>query len=229
MQRVLRLALVAWLFYGAAFSQESSAAKDVPTVTFTCDFPGSNPDHYFITIANDGSASYDSTGKLTEQSENDDSFRVDFKVADATRSRIFELAQKADYFTGRVDSGKKLASMGVKTLTYQDAQRSTKATYNYSSRPAVRDLTQLFQGMALTLEFGRRLDYEYRYQKLALDEELKEMEDEADRGRLEELAAVTPILKKIEMDTSLVNIARARAQRLVAAAQSSSDVPRDQK
>jgi hypothetical protein len=228
MRRLLRVALVGWWFYGAAFSQESVAAKDVPTVTFTCDFPGSNPDHYFITIADDGSASYDSTGKLTEQSEYDDSFRIDFKVTDATRSRIFELARKADYFTGRVDSGKKLASMGMKTLTYQGPQRSTKATYNYSSRPAIRDLTQLFQGMALTLEFGRRLGYAYRYQKLALDEELKEMEGEADRGRLEELAAVAPILKKIEMDTSLVNIARSRAQRLLAA-QPPSAVSRDQR
>lgn len=227
MQRVLRLALVGWLLYSVAFSQESSAVKDVPIVTFTCDFPGSNPDHYFISIAGDGSASYDSTGKLAKQSDDNDPSRIDFKVTEATRARIFELTEKADYFAGRLDSGKKLASMGLKTLTYRDAQRSTKATYNYSSRPAIRDLTQVFQGMALTLEFGRRLEYEYHYQKLALDGELKEMEGEADRGRLEELAAVAPVLKKIEMDPALVNIARARAQRLLAAA--SSVVMRDQK
>ncbi len=203
----------------AALSQEASSAKPLPTVTFTCDFPGSNPDHYFISIASDGSASYDSTGKLTAQSDGDDPFRMDFKITDETRERVFALTQQADYFAGSVDSGKKLASMGMKTLTYQDEQRSTKAAYNYSSRPAVQQLTQLLQGMAITLEFGRRLEYEYHYQKLALDEELKEMEAESDRGRLVELAAVTPILSKIEMDASLVNIARVRAQRLLAASQ----------
>ena len=221
MRVVLNLALVGWLFCSAAFAQEPSTAKDLPVVTFTCDFPGSNPDHYFISIAGDGSASYDSTGKLTKQSDDNDTFRIDFKVTEATRARIFELTEKADYFAGGLDSGKRLASMGVKTLTYQDAQRNTKATYNYSSRAAVQELTRLLQGMALTLEFGRRLEYEYRYQKLALDDELKAMEEENESGRLQELASVSPILKKIMMDSSLVNIARARAQRLEAAAESS--------
>lgn len=227
MRVVLSVALAGWLFCSTGFTQEASSAKSFPIVTFSCDFPGSNPDHYYISIAGDGSASYDSTGKLTKQSDDNDPFRIDFKVTEATRARIFELTEKADYFAGRLDSGKKLASMGVKTLAYQDAQRNTKATYNYSSQRPVQELTQLLQGMALTLEFGRRLEYEYRYQKLALDGELKEMEDEADRGRLEELAAIAPVLKKIEMDPALVNIARARAQRLLAA--TSSVVLRDQK
>ena len=42
---------------------------------------------------------------------------------------------------------------------------------------AVQQLTQLFQSLSTTLEFGRRLEYFHRYQKLALDEELKRMED----------------------------------------------------
>jgi len=221
MGHVFGATFAAWFLAVAALSQRTSPVKQLPTVTFTYDFPGSNPDHYFISIADDGGASYDSTGKLTAQSDGDDLFRMDFKVTDGTRARIFALARKADYFAGNVDSGKKLATMGTKTLAYRDGQRSTKATYNYSSRPPVQELTQLLQGMALTLEFGRRLEYEYRYQKLALDEELKEMEGESDRGRLEELGAVTAILKKIEMDTSLVNIARVRAQRLLAKVQSS--------
>jgi hypothetical protein len=221
MERGLRWILVTWILASAGFTQEIPTAKHLPTVTFTCDFPGSNPDHYFISIANDGSASYDSTGKLTARSDGDDPFRMDFKATDETRARVFALAQQADYFVGQVDSGKKLANMGMKTLTYQDEHRSAKATYNYSSRPAVQELTQLLQGVAQTLELGRRLEYEYHYQKLALDEELKEMESESERGRLEELAAVTPILKKIENDTSLVNIARVRAQRMLAKVQSS--------
>jgi hypothetical protein len=222
MRVVLNLALLGWLFCSGAFAQEPSAAKDLPIVTFTCDFPGSNPDHYFISIAGDGSASYDSTGKLMKQSDDNDPFRIDFKVTEATRARIFELTEKADYFAGRLDSGKKLASMGVKTLTYQDARRNTKATYNYSSRGGVQELTQLLQGMALTLEFGRRLEYECRYEKLALDDELKAMEDENSRGRLVELGAVSPTLEKITKDPTLVNVARARAQRLLAAARSAS-------
>jgi acyl-CoA reductase-like NAD-dependent aldehyde dehydrogenase len=68
----------------------------------------------------------------------------------------------------------------------------------------------------LTLEFGRRLEYDHRYQKLALDAELKRMEEMAKSKNLDELQAVGPILSQIAADTSVINMVRARAQRLLA-------------
>ena len=130
--------------------------------------------------------------------------------------RVFDLAERAHYFQGEIDSGKKsLASTGVKTLTYKDSGRSTSATYNYSPVAAVQQITQLFQSLSVTLEFGRRLEYFHRYQKLALDEELKSMEEMADQKDLEEMAAVVPILQRIVTDTSVINPVRARAQRMI--------------
>ena len=85
----------------------------------------------------------------------------------------------------------------------------------------MQELTNLFQNMSTTLEFGRRLDYDHRYQKLALDEELKRMEDMAKGNSLEEIQAVEPILRRIAADPSVINVVRARAQRLAEQAQSS--------
>jgi hypothetical protein len=136
-------------------------------------------------------------------------------MSPGNRAKIFELAQRAKYFEGKVDSGKKnLANTGEKTLTYQDGQRSTRASYNYSNSQPVQELTALFQGISMTLEFGRRLEYFHRYQKLALDDELKRMEEMAKAKSLEEVQAVAPILKKISEDQSVINGARARALRL---------------
>ena len=81
---------------------------------------------------------------------------------------------------------------GAKKLAYKDGQRESAATYNFSPQPAIQQLTALFQGVAATLEFGRRLAHNHRYQKLALDEELKQMEDQARRGDLVEVQAVRP-------------------------------------
>ncbi len=214
MRRRLAVAIFTFLLCSASFSQQT-LQKDVATVTFTCDFPGSNPDHYFLSVADDGAASYDSTGKLTKDSD-DDPYRFDFVVSEKTRVRIFALAVQAKYFEGQIDSGKKLAVMGKKTLTYKDSRRSTAATYNYSSISAVQDLTRIFQSIAMTLESQRRLEYAFRYQKLALDEELKTVEEENNRGSLGELDILAPVLQKITADSSLVNVARARAQRLLA-------------
>ena len=115
-----------------------------------------------------------------------------------------------------IDSKKKnLASTGAKTLIYKDGQRSTKAEYNFSMQAPVQQLTAIFQNLSSTLEFGRRLEYFRRYQKLALDEELKRMED-AERGDgLGELSMIAPILQRIAGDPTVINPVRVRAQRLL--------------
>ena len=188
----------------------------VPTVTFNCDFPGSDPAHYGISVPTDGHASYISDGKLTPDSDPNEPSTIDFTMPSATLSRIFDLTKKAHYFEGDIDSKRKnIASSGDKTLMYKDGQRSTSANYNYSALPAVQELTTLFQNLSITLEFGRRLEYDQRYQKLALDEELKHIDDLATRGESEDVSVIAPILKKIVDDPSVVNAARARAQRLL--------------
>jgi hypothetical protein len=187
----------------------------LPTVSFTCDFPGSEPDHYAISVSEDGNAAYDSDSKLNESAASEP-FHLDFAVSQTSRTRIFDLAKRAHYFEGELDSKKKnLASTGVKTLAYKDRQKSTRATYNYSPIPAVEDLTAFFQSLSTTLEFGHRLDYYLRYQKLALDEELKKMEEMLNSGGLVEMSAVAPVLQKIADDPAVIKVVRARAQRLM--------------
>jgi hypothetical protein len=188
----------------------------VPTVRFTCDFPGSEPDHYVISVSDDGGASYDSDSKLSPESAAGDPFHSDFTVSQATRTRVFDLAKRAHYFEGQIDSkNKNLASTGTKTLTYKDAQKSTRASYNYSPVPSVQELTAFFQALSTTLEFGHRLDYYLHYQKLALDEELKRMEEMWNSGGLEEISSVAPVLQKIADDPAVIKVVRARAQRLL--------------
>ena len=98
------------------------------------------------------------------------------------------------------------AFTGTKKLAYKDGQHDASTTYNYSPVPAVQQLTTLFQGVAATLEFGRRLTYFHRYQKLALDDELKRMELQARGGEISEMQAIKPILKEIYDDTSVMNV-----------------------
>ena len=196
----------------AGFAQQTA----VPTITFTCDFPGSEPDHYAISLSDDGSAAYDSDSKLSPESPEGDRFHSDFTVTQAGQMRVFDLAKRAHYFEGQIDSkNKNLASTGIKTLTYKDAQKSTRASYNYSPVPSVQQLTAFFQGLSTTLEFGHRLEYYLHYQKLALDEELKKMEEMSNSGGLEEISAVAPILLKIGDDPAVIKVVRARALRLL--------------
>jgi hypothetical protein len=191
----------------------AALGADSATVIFSLDFPNSDPEHYSILVQSDGRAKYESSGKVSKDSDDDQSYQSEFTLSDATRARIFELAAQSHYFSGKIDSGnKKLAFTGAKKLVYKDGQHDTSAEYNYSSQPSVQQLTTLFQGMAATLEFGRRLTFYHRYQKLGLADELKRMESEAHAGELAELQSVKPILQQIYDDQSVMNVVRAHAK-----------------
>ncbi|MGB6384974.1 MAG: hypothetical protein WBD25_18970 [Terriglobales bacterium] len=209
--------IVCLLIISSFFAYAQTEAT--PVVTFTIDFPDSLPEHYSIRVPSVGSAHYQSSGRLSTDSDETDNFDLDFTVAAETRRKIFDLAAKADYFKKDIDSRHKgLAFTGKKTLSYKDAQRSGESTYNYSTISAVQDLTGLMQSLSATLEFGHRLQYDHHYQKLAMDEELKRMEDLARSNELVEITAIQPILDQIIADQSVINVTRARAQRLLARA-----------
>ena len=187
------------------------------TISFTLDFPGANPSHYQISVGDNGQGSYSSDGQLDQQSEPADPAPLQFTLSEEVRSQIFDLAQRAHYFTGKVDSGRKnIANTGAKTLSYQDEHRNTKATYNYSPLASVQQVTSIFQGLSTALEFGRRLSYFHKYEKLALEEDLKRMEELEREGSLGDVQALAPVLNDIANDASVINVTRARARRLLA-------------
>jgi hypothetical protein len=170
-----------------------------------------------MVVGDDGHGTYRSNGQLNEQSEPGDPAPLRFTLSDKVRSQIFDLAQRAHYFSGKVDSGRKnIANTGAKTLTYKDAQRNTQATYNYSQLTPIQQLTSVFQGLSTTLEFGRRLGYFHRYEKLALEEDLQRMEQLQKDNSLGDVQAIATVLHEIANDQSVINVTRARALRLLA-------------
>jgi len=212
------MGVLAWVAITAPMiSQEAAHRGTAPTatITFTLDFPQSSPDHYSLAVDADGHARYECPGKVEKDAEVE-TYVAEFEVSAGNRERIFQWAKQAQYFAGKIDSGNgKLAFTGAKLLSYQDGQRSNTARYNYSNLEPVRQLTALFQGMAGTLEYGRRLAYYHRYQKLALDDELKRMETQAKNNELSEIDGVAQVLREIVDDASVINVVRARAQRLM--------------
>jgi hypothetical protein len=197
----------------------------VPTVTFTFEFAGTVPSHYVIMIESGGRAAYSSDSFQQEVSQyrtpsgrpEGDSYVARFTVSQATRERLFALAEKLNYFQGDYDFKKnRIANTGVKTLIYAGPQRHSQTTYNWSQDEKIQEVTKLFQDLSNTLEYGRRLEHEHHYTKLALDGELKNMEEAARNGNLSEVQAVAAILTKISNDSSVMHVARLRAQRLLA-------------
>jgi len=117
------------------WAHEAYAAQDpqpLPKVSFTLDFPGANPSHYEISVGRDGHGAYVSNGQLGNTpsggwpaSSAPADPALDFRLSDRVRDQIFELAQRAHYFSGKVDSGRKnIANTGAGTGKCVGAQRS---------------------------------------------------------------------------------------------------------
>lgn len=188
----------------------------VPTIHFTYAMEGATPDHYSIALDSTGKAAYSATESDTRTTTPGEPYTFKFTISPATASRIFDLAKQVNYFQGDFElHGRKLANMGAKTLSFSDSDTYHETTYNYSINPAMQQLTELFQGLGETLEYGRRLVFLHRYEPLGLDAELKSMEVEASRNRLPELQVIQPVLESIANDTAVMNISRRRAQGLL--------------
>src|ERR1700722_1562724 len=126
MPRLFKIATLLLVFPSLAWPQTETAP-----VAFTTDSPTSQPEHYSIRVQSDGAARYQSSGRLSADSDVTDSFDYSFSVTPETRLKVFDLAAKAGYFRKDVDSHHKgMAFTGKKTLSYKDARRSGESNYN---------------------------------------------------------------------------------------------------
>ncbi len=220
--RVLLLMMAATLWAQSPTLEPSQPnAPAVPVVTYTFDWPSVQPHHYSISVDSTGRAAYQSriAEGTAEQSIEGEPYMVKFEVSQPTRTRIFDLARTANYFNGDFEYKKhKIAFSGNKTLAYSEAGKQHQTSYNWSENPAIQELTRIFEGISNTQEAGRRLQQLRRYDKLGLDEELKNMEQMEHSHSLVELRSIAPILQEIAADPSVMNMTRERAQRLLQAA-----------
>ena len=143
-------------------------------------------------------------------------YRSEFDISPATRDRVFALAQVLDYFHGDFEFRKHaVADTGRKTFTYRDGMRQSATVFHWSENKQIQELTNLFESIALTQNFARRLAYLRRYDKLGLDSILKRMEELAHANYLGEMQAIAPALRQIAADPNVMHVARERAQRLL--------------
>jgi hypothetical protein len=190
----------------------------VPTVTFTFDWPSVQPHRYIISVDSSGDAAYQSwmANPTAAQSIAGEPYMLKFTVSAVTCERIFALAQQLNYFNADFEYHKhRVAFTGDKTLSYADPDKNYETRYNWSENARIGELTALFQGISTTIESGRRLARLHRFDRLGLDEELKNLEYLAGEHAATELQIIAPTLQQIAGDPAVLNIARQRARHIL--------------
>src|ERR1700727_1556230 len=181
----------------AVISGMAAQAQPPATVTFHFENPQLQPAKYTITLHEDG------TGH--------------FHAEAATSERIVVIARAKKFFDIACEGGDAhLAFTGKKELGYQGSDGHGGCTYNYSKDPKIQWLTTEMQGIAATLEEGRRLEIEHEHGRLSLDAELETLEQMAQNGQALELGNIAPELVAIVKDDAVLQRAQKRARHLLA-------------
>jgi len=202
-----------------ALAQQPSSSTAAPApaiVRFTFEWNIGVPwQHYTVQVASDGQSHFEGTPHPDETNDTD-AYQQDFTLSAADRRKVFDAAQKLNYFRGDFDSHlKHIAQTGAKTLEYRSGETDNTTRFNWSQNPDVDGLTRFFEGIATTVDCGRKLAFQYRFDKLGMDKRLKELEDLQAGHEVEALSIIAPILRKIAADPNLMNISRESAKRLL--------------
>jgi hypothetical protein len=211
-----RFILGVMLFLALPLSAQSQLSVGaLPRIHFTFDHPDLVVVHYEIDIDANGQAHYASRIKGQEKGTIEEGIERDFTLSAATRDRLFALIKVANNLVGNFDYTKhRLAFSGTKRLSYTDANGTNTAKYGWSENEALMRLTELLQGISGTLEEEPTLQRLRRFDKLGLDAELGKMEQLVRSGWMRELNLIAPTLKEIAADTTIMGVARKRAERL---------------
>jgi hypothetical protein len=179
-----------------------------------------------LTVNEDGNGRYEAEEVLPASSaatsEAPATQRIDraISLTAATTAQIFAAALALNRFNIPCEStAKNIADTGKKTLRYTGAGGDGSCVYNYSQDKRVTVLTELFQAIALTLDLGRKLEFEHRFDRLGLDATMAKLAEHVDAGSAKEVITIGSTLRSIARDSEVLERVRLRASRLLQQAQ----------
>ena len=205
----------------AGASTANSSGKSAE-VGFRYENPQLQPGKYSFVIREDGSGSYHSEPSATPPADKASYHPLpqaedrSVQFSKTLVNQIFSTAREQKFFSVACDDKRdKIAFQGTKVLSYQGPDGEGSCTYNWSKIASIEKLTSLFEGIAFTLEEGRRLEIEQKHDRLAVDAELGDLIEAAKAGRALEIHNIEPTLQAIADDEAMMERARSRARKLL--------------
>jgi hypothetical protein len=181
-------------------------AEDVPRVMFSKAFPGSVPAYFAITIAPDGSTTYNES----EDPDNEERLHVDPTVV----KQAFELADRLDHFKRPLESGLKIANMGMKTLRWQQGADSSESKFNYSTLDDAKALADIFERIGENTRMLLDLRRALKHDRLGVNDAVLRIMAAWNDKRLVAEDDFLPLLDQVATNEVYIHMARERAARI---------------
>ena len=141
---------------------------------------------------------------------------VPIQLSPPAREKFIALLTATNYLDHpeTFESGKKIADLGPKRLTIEMPGGNREATFNYSLRKDVTDLSAFCEGLINQETLGFDIRNAMQFEKLSIPKRLEQVENELKANRISDPDRLIPMLEKIEADQQIVNYARQQAGRI---------------
>lgn len=193
----------------AGFLALGLSASAAPHLEYSKYFKGSVPELVIIIVEQDGKASYQ------EAKDDDNPIRIQLPPSDA--ATLFDLATKLNHFQRPLESGLKVAQMGVKTFRFLDGEEKHEVQFNYSQDTDAQALQAWFERITETERAFIDLDRTAHYEKLGVNDVLLQIQILWDHKHVVAPEQFLPLLDRITKNESYLHMARERAAGLAEA------------
>ena len=183
-----------------------AGAADAPRISFSKSFPGSEPAFFMITVEKTGTSSYNES----QDPDNAEKFQLEPSVT----SDMFQMAERLERFSKPLESGLKVANMGVKTLRWEAGAESREAKFNYSTNEDAKLLADRFEGIAECARTLLELRRAIRHDRLGVNAAILKIQSLWDAKRLVATADFLPVLDQVAKNEVYIHMARERAAQI---------------
>lgn len=186
----------------------NAVAADGPRLFYSKTFPGSRPPYMEIRLDRAGRAEY--------REAPDEEFPIVFQLRPREARVVWELSEKLDRFRKPLESGLKVARMGDKLLRWEEGQERFETKFNHTLDPDAQLLHDWFERMCESAILQADLERTVKYDRLGVNQAILRIEAAWDRKRLVGVDQFVPLLKRVAANSSYLNMARERAEKLLA-------------
>jgi hypothetical protein len=181
----------------------STTLSAAPRLFYSKYFKGSVPEYVSISVERDGQVTYQ------EAKEDDNPIKI--QLDRASVQEMFDLAEKLDRFQHPLDSGLKIANLGLKTFRYEDGAEHHEIQFNYSQDAGAQALLDRFERITETEQHFANLDRTAHFEKLGVNDVLLQLQESWERNRIVDPQQFLPLLDRIAKNDSYLHISQERA------------------
>ena len=182
-------------------------AADGPRLFYSKTFPGSKPPYMEVRL--------DRTGRGEYREAPDEEFPVIFTLRPGETEAVWRLAEKLDRFQRPLESGLKVARLGDKVLRWEQGEEKHETKFNHTLDPDGQLLHDWFERMCESAILQANLERAVKYDRLGVNQAILHIEAAWDKKRLVAVDQFVPLLRRVAANSSYLNMARERAEKLL--------------